>query len=243
MGIRWSFCSAVILAVTIVFMAEAKAADSFSQQQQLRAPTFSISTASNFRTALKGLRPVKISGSTVTYESMPFAPVVGTMPASAPVTGTVPNPYTSPQGVVVSVVQPVNSPTGSRLDKIQLMDYTPAFRANIAANNPQTSANCYIPKTPGFVVADALFKGFPSGRHVYAVSIGTNIPKEYIQIYDFNSSAALTGPQLVSNPSTGEVTGLFSLEPTFFKVQLKVSSPPAWWYNFHHIQMTCLDCQ
>lgn len=249
MNIRLSFKLIIVVpAFAIAFQSEAKAG-TLTEQQQVRAPIFSISTVNNLRTAMKGIRPVKITGSSVTLEPMPFASVVGTMPSTtAPIMGTVANPYASPQGLVLSINHPQDPTTQSSLS-VNGMRYDYPVLKKLLANDPQTCASTNITKESSYdggFLCYAYFKGLPAGRHTYAISLGmTYSGGRGIEIWDMTSRIVLLSQsQLVWNVATLESRGLLLLDQP--NITLGVLVKP---YNLdvgcnlHHLQMTCLDCQ
>jgi hypothetical protein len=236
------------LIFVMVLQSEIRAA-TYLDNLRTPAPTFSISTADTIRTSIQGIRPVRITAgsTTVTMEPAPLT-VLGTRaPSSMTVIGTVaPNPYKTSQGVVVSILNPLHQITQSALDGVLHGSYGAFFRAGIDANDPQTNMSCEW--LPGEIKSLAWvgFKGLPSGRHTYCLSIGITLPQKNLQILkqeNMTESLILDGSQLVSNPATSEIRGLFTYDQSALTVELVIKPEGTYnyFYRLHHVQLTCLD--
>jgi hypothetical protein len=240
----------VALAFSMAFQAEVGAEQQTIPPKPVK-PMFSTATVDNLRNTMKNIRPVRLTAGAITMETMPFSPVAGKTAGGTTIQGTVANPYASPQGLVLSILRPQDATTHSEITEINWALYTPEFRAQLAANDPQTSVysvlswQTYNSNQLAFIK----FEGLPSGKHTYVLSVGSSVPVDNLVILDWSTGKPLlTGPQLVSNPTTSEVRGLLALDQRSLTVLLKVNKPVttifgAMGYYFHHIQMTCLDCQ
>jgi hypothetical protein len=242
----------LVLAFTISFPSLVGAIE-LTQPQPVR-PRFSTSTVTDLRNTMKGIRPMRLSpGATApVLEPMPFAPVVGKMvTTTAPATGTVASPYASAQGLVLSVLRPEDTTTKTQMVVLGVF-YSPQMRMMLAANDPQAYAACLLTwkYSGGNILAATDFKGLPVGKHTYVLSVGTDVPKENLEIWEGNTRPLLTGAQLVFNPLTMESRGLLVLDQRVLGIAIKANQPKTGLdsngnaaYYFHHIQLTCLDCQ
>ncbi len=239
------FVLLLVLTFSFAFQVEVKAQTQF-QPQTVKAPAFSISTVNDLRTVMRGIRPVRsTAGAKPTLAPAPFAPVVGKMPTTATITGTVANPYASAQGVVLSILNPAYGENSQLY--VSGVSWGPMLKKSLQANDPNASVACFLHfDLPEARLAEVHFDGLPSGLHTYALSIGTDAPKENFVVYrGSDGQTLLTGPQLGFDPKTNEVRGAVITDQKYIIFVINVTKPakPPYVYHFHHVQLACLDCQ
>mgnify|MGYP001548348868 CR=1 FL=1 len=150
--------------------------------------------------------------------------------------------YKTDKGVVVTAAHPTDAATHSYL-QIHHVDWGPTALKNISKDLPFTQN---IPKGGNRQVAFGFFRRISSKQHVYALAIGTTIPKKDLIVSVNAQEIPMDHFQFVAgyNHYVALITAASRPQHRTLAVAVRTNSPasgPRNFQKFHHIQLIQYD--